>query len=163
MIRNRRAASAAASLAIFAAAGVCGVIVVRVLRAVSETLTQQTPAHTASVNTDGGARAYFTTTVTGSIYSLQVDVEPARTGSNSIHLYAYTPDKKPLTAVKWTGTAGLPEKGIERVAIPLLALSDNHATGLVSLPAPGGWQLSLTVRTSAIDQATVSVTVPVGK
>jgi copper transport protein len=163
MIRNRRAASAAAALAIFAGAGVCGVIAVRVVRAVSETLTQQTPAHTTSVNTDGGARTNFTTTVNGSLYSLQVDVDPARTGSNSIHLYAYTPDKKPQTVVAWTGTAGLPEKGIEPIAIPLLAVTDNHAVGLVSLPAPGGWQLSFTVRTSAIDQATVSVTVPVRK
>jgi len=162
MMRTRRATSAAATVAIFATAGVCGVIAVRLIRAASETLTQQTPAPTAPANTDGGARAPFTTTATGSI-SLQVDVEPARTGSNSIHLYAYTPDKKPLTVVEWTGTAGLPEKGIEPVVIPLLPLTDNHAAGVVSLSAPGGWQLRFTVKTSAIDQATVSVTVPVGK
>jgi copper transport protein len=161
MIRNRRPASAAAALALFAAVGVCGVVAARVVRAVWATRVQQTPAHTASANADVAAPANFTTKVTSSIYSLQVEVDPARTGTNSIHLYAYTPDNKPLRVVEWKGTAGLPDKGIEPVAIPLLQFTDNHAIGQVSLPAPGGWQLRFTVRISDIDQATVSVTVPV--
>jgi hypothetical protein len=159
MIRNQRPASAAVAVAVFAAVGVCGVVAARVVRAVWETAGQ--PAHTTSANADGAARAYFTATVASAIYALQVDVEPGRTGTNVIHLYAYTPDNDPLRVVEWQGTAGLPDNGIEPVAIPILAVTENHAIGQVNLPDPGGWELSFTVRISEIDQATVSVTVPV--
>jgi copper transport protein len=55
----------------------------------------------------------------------------------------------------------LPSAGIEPIEVPLLPLTDNHATGEISLPASGEWQLRVTVRTSDIDQATVTATVPV--
>jgi len=161
MIRNRRFASAAVALAIFAAAGVCGVVASRVVRAVWETLVQQSTARTAPANADGDAPAYFTATLASSIYSLEVAVSPARTGSNLIHLFAYTPDNEPLPVVEWQGTAELPEEGIEPVAISMLAVTADHAVGEVNLPAPGGWQLRFTVRISDIDEATVSVTVPI--
>lgn len=164
MIRNRRpAAAAAAAVAVFAAAGVCGVVAARVVRAMWAARVQPTPTVTGSAKADGAAARSFTTTVTSSIYSLQVEVDPARTGINSVHLYAYTPDNKPLRVVEWKGTAGLPERGIEPVAIPILPLTDNHAVGQVSLPTAGGWQLRFTVRTSDADEATVSVTVAIRK
>jgi copper transport protein len=90
-----------------------------------------------------------------------VEVDPAATGSNSIHLFAYTADNKPQPVVEWKGTAALPAKGVEPIEIPLLPLTDNHATGEISLPTPGDWQLSFTVRISDIDQATVTATVPI--
>jgi hypothetical protein len=160
MTRDRRPASAVVAFAVFAAAGVGGVVAARVIRAVSETATRQPPAHTASATTDGGP-TNFTTTVPSSTYSLQVDVDPARTGSNTIHLYARSPDNKPLPVVGWSGAAELPGKGLQPVAIPFLPLTADHATGLVSLPAAGDWQLRVTVRISTTDQATVTVVVPV--
>jgi copper transport protein len=36
-----------------------------------------------------------------------------------------------------------------------------HRTGRVSVPVPGDWQLAVTVRTSAIDEATAYVEVPI--
>jgi copper transport protein len=161
MIRNRRVASAAVALATFAAVGVCGVVAARVVRAAWETLVQQSAARTAPVNTDGGTSAFFTTTVASSIYALEVVVSPARTGSNLIHLFAYTPEHEPQPVVEWQGTAELPEKDIEPVAISILPITADHAVGEVSLPAPGGWQLHFTVRISDVDQATVSVTLPI--
>jgi copper transport protein len=161
VLRNRRPASAVVAFAVFAAAGVCGVVAVRVVRAVSETMTQQAPARIAPTTPDRGAATRFTTTIAGPTYLLQVDVDPARTGTNSIHLYALTPDKSPLPVVEWKGTAELSEKGIEPVAIPLLPLTADHATGVINLSALGDWQLRFTVRLSTTDEATVSVTVPV--
>ena len=45
--------------------------------------------------------------------------------------------------------------------MPLLALTDNHATGEIALSEAGRWDFRFTLRTSDIDQATVTVTVPV--
>ena len=78
-----------------------------------------------------------------------------------MHLYAYTPDNRPQPVQEWKVTAALPSAGIEPITVPLLPLSDNHATGEVNLPARGDWQLRITVRTSDIDQATVTATVPI--
>ncbi|WP_370375502.1 copper resistance protein CopC [Micromonospora sp. HM5-17] len=132
-----------------------------VVVALAAVLVQTPPARTAQEYADGGGPGYYSATLTSSLYSLQVEVDPATTGSNSIHLYAYTPDNKPMPVVEWRATAALPDQGIEPIQIPLLPLTDNHATGEISLPRPGDWQFSFTLRTSDIDQATVTSTVPI--
>jgi len=40
-------------------------------------------------------------------------------------------------------------------------LTDSHAYGDVSLPAAGDWEIKITARTTDIDQATVTATVPI--
>ncbi|HEX2772423.1 MAG TPA: copper resistance protein CopC [Micromonosporaceae bacterium] len=142
--------------AVWAELGITAVVL-----AVSATLVQTTPARTAAADAETGSVRYFSTTLSSSIYQLQVEVDPAEVGSNSVHLYAYTPDNKPLPVVEWRATAALPDKGVEPVEIPLLPLTDNHVTGEVRFPAAGNWQLRFTVRISEIDQATVSATVPI--
>lgn len=133
--------------------------VTAVVLAVTATLVQTTPARTAIA--EERAAGYFATRLTSSLYQLQVEVDPARTGVNSVHLYAYTPDNKPLTVVEWRATAALPERDVEPIDVPLLKLTDNHATGEISLPTPGDWKMRFTVRISDIDQATVTATVPI--
>ncbi|SCL59296.1 copper resistance CopC/CopD family protein [Micromonospora chersina] len=132
-----------------------------VVLGLSATLVQTTPARTASADVAGAPAGYFSTTLSSPIYSLQVELDPAETGSNSLHLYAYTKDNRPQPVQEWKATAALPSAGIEPITIPLLPLTDNHAFGEISLPAAGQWQLRFTVRTSDIDQATVTATVPV--
>jgi len=132
-----------------------------VVLAFSAILVQTPPARSAEEYADGGTAGYYSATLTSSLYSLQVEVDPARVGSNSIHLYAYTLDNKPMPVVEWRATAALPDQGIEPIEIPLLPLTDNHVTGEISLPRPGSWQLRFTLRTSDIDQATVTSTVPI--
>ncbi|MFI7576287.1 copper resistance CopC/CopD family protein [Micromonospora sp. NPDC049497] len=127
----------------------------------SATLVQTTPARTAVTDTTSGESGYFSTTLTSSLYSLQVEMDPAERGNNTVHFYAYTLDNRPQPVVEWRATAALPSAGIEPIEVPLLPLTDNHATGEISLPASGDWQLRVTVRTSDIDQATVTATVPV--
>jgi copper transport protein len=132
-----------------------------VILAVSAVLVHTPPARTAAGDAQTGAAQYFSTTLSSSIYQLQVEVDPAQVGSNTVHLYAYTADNKPLPVVEWRATAALPDQGVEPIEIPLLPLTDNHATGEVRLPAAGNWQLRFTVRITEIDQATVSATVPI--
>ncbi|MEV5768871.1 copper resistance protein CopC [Micromonospora sp. NPDC052213] len=124
-------------------------------------LVQTTPARTAGSDVTGGSPGYFSTTLSSPIYSLQVELDPAERGNNTVHFYAYTKDNRPQPVVEWRATAALPSAGIEAIEVPLLPLTDNHATGEINLPAAGEWQLRVTVRTSDIDQATVTATVPI--
>ncbi|MFU8852598.1 copper resistance CopC/CopD family protein [Micromonospora sp. SL1-18] len=131
-----------------------------VVLGLTATLVQTTPARTAA-NVAGSSDGYFSTTLTSPIYSLQVELDPAERGNNSMHLYAYTGDSQPQPVKEWKATAALPSAGIEPIDIPLLPLTDNHAYGEFSLPAAGQWQVRFTLRTSDIDQATVTATVPI--
>jgi copper transport protein len=102
-----------------------------------------------------------TKTLTNSTMSLQVDVFPATVGNNSVHLYAYTPDNKPLPVVEWSATAALAAKGIEPIEVPLLRITDFHAIGDIALPSAGDWTFKFTVRTSDIDESTLTMSVTI--
>jgi copper transport protein len=128
----------------------------------SAVLTQTTPARVAAAPPSASQQqAYFSTTAAADLYTLQVDFDPAKVGENTVHLYAYTKEGKPLKVVEWSGTAALPTAGIEPVTIPLIRLTDNHASGSIQLPTAGSWQMRFTLRTTDVDQETVTVTVPI--
>ncbi|MBQ1027376.1 copper resistance protein CopC/CopD [Micromonospora sp. C95] len=158
LVRTRVAASRPAPVrrAIWAELAITVIVL-----GVSATLVQTTPARSVSTDVSAAESGYFSTTATSSLYSMQIEVSPARRGNNSVHLYAYTLDNQPLPVVEWQVTVALPAAGIEPIQVPLLPLTDNHATGEISLPAAGEWELRVTARTTEIDQATVTATVPV--
>nr|WP_176558711.1 MULTISPECIES: copper resistance protein CopC [Micromonospora] len=158
LVRRRVAAGRPGSMR---RAVVAELAITAVVLGLSATLVQTTPARTAAADVAGAPAGYFSTTLSSPIYSLQVELDPAESGNNSLHLYAYTTDNRPQPVQEWKVTAALPSAGIEPITVPLLPLSDNHATGEVNLPARGDWQLRFTVRTSDIDQATVTATVPI--
>jgi copper transport protein len=132
-----------------------------VIIGVTSVLVQIPPPRTAEAAQTGAVSTTVTKTLTDSRMALQVDVFPAAVGNNSIHLYAYTLDNKPLPVVEWGATAALTAKGIEPIEIPLLRLTDFHAVGDIALPQPGEWTLKLTARTTEIDQSTMTMTVSI--
>jgi copper transport protein len=133
-----------------------------VVLAVTAALVQISPPRTAeAAQTAATTTTTVSQTLTSSTMSVQADIFPASVGNNSIHLYAYTPDNKPLTVVEWRATAALPAKGIEPIDVPLLRITDFHAIGDVALPAAGDWTFKFTVRTSDIDQSTLTMTAKV--
>jgi copper transport protein len=133
-----------------------------VILGVTASLVQIAPPRTAeAAETAQTTSTTVTQTIRNSTMSLQVDVFPATVGNNSIHLYAYTPDNKPLPVVEWSGTAALPAKGIEPIQVPLLRITDFHAIGDIALPSAGQWTLKFTMRTSDIDETSLSMTVKV--
>ncbi|MEU4642421.1 copper resistance protein CopC [Micromonospora sp. NPDC023814] len=158
LVRRRTAAGRPAPMrrAVWAELAITAVVL-----GLTAVLVQTTPARTAGSDVTGGSPGYFSTTLSSPIYSLQVELDPAERGNNTVHFYAYTKDNRPQPVVEWRATAALPSAGIEPIEVPLLPLTDNHATGEVNLPAAGEWQLRVTVRTSDIDQATVTATVPI--
>lgn len=131
--------------------------VTAVVLGVTAALVQIPPPRTAEAAETGAASTTVTQTVADGKMSLQVDVFPATVGNNSLHLYAYTLDNKPLTVVEWTATAALPSKNIEPIEVPLLRITDFHAIGDIALPMAGEWTFKFTVRTTDIDQSTLTV------
>ena len=132
-----------------------------VILGLTAVLVQVTPARTVVETVATTADTTFDTVLSNSAYSLQVQIFPATTGNNSIHLYAYSPDGALLPVVEWVATAALPSAGIEPLDVDLLRITDSHAIGEVNLPAAGDWTVKFTLRTSEIDQASVSTTVTV--
>jgi copper transport protein len=122
-------------------------------------LVQTTPARTASVQTV--APALQQATMTSPLYVVQFEISPATDGNNDVHLYATAPDGGLIKVLEWKGKASLPDKGIENIDLQLLGVTDDHAAGQVTLPAPGTWTFTFTLRTSEIDQATVSTAVDI--
>ena len=139
--------------------------VTTVILALTAVLVQTTPARTATATPAAPAAPATTTpveqTLRGDSLSLRVTVFPAQTGNNSVHLFAYTLDGKPLPVVEWRATAALPAAGIEPIEAPLLRITNNHATGDIGLPRAGDWQLRFILRTSDVDQTTLAGTVTV--
>jgi copper transport protein len=128
---------------------------------VTSVLVQIPPPRTAEAAETATTPSTVSQTLTSGATTLQADVFPAAIGNNSIHLYAYTPDNKPLPVVEWSATAALPAKNIEPIEVPLLRITDFHAVGDIALPQAGDWTFRFTVRTSDIDRANFTMTVTV--
>jgi copper transport protein len=143
-------------MAVLAEAGLLATVL-----AFSSVLVQTTPARTAAADVGPPAPVDFVTTIDASLYSLQVQIIPAGVGNNVVHLYAYTLDGAPLPVAEWSASAALPAAGVEPIDVPLLAITDEHASGQAALPTPGEWEFRFTLRTTEIDQETVSVSVPI--
>jgi copper transport protein len=139
--------------AVFAELGITAVVL-----GVTAALVQIAPPRTAeAAETATTASKTITRTLRNSTMALQIDIFPGTVGNNSIHLYAYTLDNKPLPVVEWTGTASLPAKNIEPIQIPLLRITDFHAVGDIALPTNGIWTFKFTMRTSDIDETSLAL------
>jgi copper transport protein len=126
---------------------------------VTSVLVQVTPARNASADSGTGGGAAVTiqsATLRDRLYVLTVDVQPATVGVNDIHLYASTPDGQPSTIKEWQVRASLPDQGIEPIDASILAVTSYHAIGTIGLPSPGRWKFTFTLRTTEIDQSTVT-------
>ncbi|MEU7866489.1 copper resistance protein CopC [Dactylosporangium sp. NPDC049140] len=134
-----------------------------VVLAASAVLVQLAPGRTAGVEAQAAAQAQgFATTLTSPLYAVQFEVYPAEVSEyNSFHAFVYSPEGKPLPVVEWTVTASLPERGIEPMPNPVFTVTGNQGLGNITFPMAGRWRLSITLRVSDFDQATVTADVPV--
>nr|BFE76220.1 hypothetical protein GCM10020092_095210 [Actinoplanes digitatis] len=108
LVRSRRAESGPGPLRRVVIAELA---VTAVVLGVTAALVQIPPPRTASAAESAGTSTTISQTVADDSVSLQVDVFPATVGNNSLHLYAYTLDGKPLPVVEWTATAALLSQG----------------------------------------------------
>jgi copper transport protein len=154
---RRRVAESAAGPGLLRRVVLAELVVTALVLGVTSALVQIPPPRTAEAAESAGTSTTISQTVANDTVSLQVDVFPATVGNNSLHLYAYTLDSKPLPVVEWTATAALPAKNIEPIEVPLLRITDFHAIGDIALPMAGEWTFKFTLRTSDIDQSTVTM------
>jgi len=154
LVRNRTAETGPGTLR-----RVVGVelAITAVVLGVTAAVVQIPPPRTAEAAESAATTTTITQTIADDSVSLQVDVFPATVGNNSLHLYAYTLDNKPLPVVEWTATAALADKGIEPIEVPLLRITDFHAVGDIALPVAGEWTFKFVVRTSDIEQSTLTM------
>jgi copper transport protein len=68
---------------------------------------------------------------------------------------------KPTEPREVDAVLALTSEKIGPLPITLTSTGRGESTGQVSVPVPGDWQLAVTVRTSAIDEATGYVDVPI--
>jgi copper transport protein len=95
---------------------------------------------------------------------LEMTVEPARVGLNTVHLYLI--DAKTgsqFTATKeLTATARLPAKGIGPLVLkPILAGPGHYVLNSTVLSPGGTWEIEITDRTSEFEQFSRTVKVPI--
>ncbi|AWZ05611.1 MULTISPECIES: copper resistance protein CopC [unclassified Streptomyces] len=146
-----------------------------VLLAVTTVLTSTEPGRAAELEAGSGSTATavpdravkitmpFDTGGQNGKGSVRLQLDPGRVGANTLHVWAETPDGKPLDLpeVKVAFTLRAKDVGPLPVAPERAAAGHWSASG-VQLPLPGDWQIDVTVRTSDIDQTTVQKNVKIG-
>ncbi|MFD6174470.1 copper resistance CopC/CopD family protein [Streptomyces coeruleorubidus] len=151
-----------------------------VLLAVTTVLTQTEPGRTeqdaraatsssAPTSPDTGASGALTLNMpfdTGGENGkgiVTVDLDPARVGGNEMHVYVERPDGQAFDIPEIKVDFTLKAKDIG----PLPVVPDHIATGHwsangVQIPMAGDWKVDVTVRTSDIDEVTVSKNAQIG-
>lgn len=147
-----------------------------VLLAVTTVLTSTEPGRTAEEAARGGeASAAPANTGPAEIElpfdtggeqgkgTVRLSLDPARPGSNEMHVWTETPDGKPLDAPEVKVSFTLGAKQIGPLPITPDRVSAGHwSASAVQIPMPGDWQVKVTVRTSDIDQTTVDKNIRIG-
>ncbi|MFJ6571339.1 copper resistance CopC/CopD family protein [Streptomyces sp. NPDC091292] len=145
-----------------------------VLLAVTTVLTSTEPGRTEeeaaratqAASTDSGPlslRLPFDTGAQDGKGTVVIDLAPGRVGSNGMHLYVERPNGSGFDVPEVKVAFTLKSKDIG----PLPVVPDRIATGHwsaggVQLPLAGDWQIAVTVRTSDIDQVTVTKNAKIG-
>jgi copper transport protein len=114
---------------------------------VASVLVQLTPART-DASTDGGVPGVQTVVLAepSGRFKLTADLSPARVGINELHLYATDDAGRPITVVEWTVTAKNTGAGIDKIDAVVQRITDDHAIGQITLPEPGTWRVTFTLR-----------------
>ncbi|GHE82868.1 transport integral membrane protein [Streptomyces spiralis] len=152
-----------------------------VLLAVTTVLTQTEPGRTEeeakAATTSSAASSNSSSSSTGAVTLdmpfdtggqngkgvVRLDIDPARVGGNELHVYVQRPDGQafdiPEVKVAFTLTA----KKIGPLPVAPDHITTGHwAASGVQIPMAGDWKVAVTVRTSDIDQVTVTKNAQIG-
>jgi copper transport protein len=140
------------------------VLATAVVIGLSAVLVQVNPARTTPVEQGAVRNQGVSGTLAGRLYTLQFNIFPVELGdNNTVHAFLYTAAGAPLPAEEWTITSQLlGDEDLQPVSQPMLGLvPKNHAAGAITFPFPGTYQVKFTVRTTDIDEDTVTTTIRV--
>ncbi|MFG2789073.1 copper resistance CopC/CopD family protein [Streptomyces sp. NPDC048419] len=94
---------------------------------------------------------------------VSVDFDPARVGGNELHVYVTRPNGRAFDVPEVKLALTLEAKKIGPLPITPDHVTTGHWTANnVQIPMAGGWKVAVTVRTSDIDQVTVSKNAQIG-
>nr|WP_199566887.1 copper resistance protein CopC [Streptomyces triticagri] len=95
--------------------------------------------------------------------TVRLQLTPGSTGNNDLHVFADTPDGKPFDVPEIKVALTLESKDIGPLPVTPEHVVEGHwsASG-VQVPMAGDWQFAVTVRTSDIDQVTVTKNAKIG-
>ncbi|MFF0012892.1 copper resistance CopC/CopD family protein [Streptomyces sp. NPDC005374] len=154
-----------------------------VLLAVTTVLTQTEPGRTeedakaaktaassssssTSDGSDSGALTLdmsFDTGGTDGKGVVTVDLDPARVGGNEMHVYVQRPNGRAFDIPEVKVALTLEAKKIGPLTVTPDHITTGHwAASSVQIPMAGDWKVAVTVRTSDIDQTTVSKNAQIG-
>ncbi|MFD7516936.1 copper resistance CopC/CopD family protein [Streptomyces niveus] len=95
--------------------------------------------------------------------TLRLTIDPARPGTNLMHVWIDGPDGKPMDVPEVKVAYTLKSQQIGPLPVVPERLAAGHwSAGNVQIPMPGDWHLQVTVRTSDIDQTTIEKNVKIG-
>ncbi|MGQ0778978.1 MAG: copper resistance CopC/CopD family protein [Pseudonocardiales bacterium] len=138
-------------------------VVAAVVLAVTAVLVNTEPSRTGLADVAGPLRTTvsFDTGGPSGAGTMEVLVDPARTGPNDVRVMVRDPSGAALDVAELNVALTMRERNLGplRLAIGRDGTGSYRASG--QLPVAGTWQLTLTVRTSEIDQTTVRVPVEV--
>ncbi|MYR43584.1 copper resistance protein CopC [Streptomyces sp. SID5910] len=149
-----------------------------VLLAVTTVLTQTEPGRTEQEAQAAGRSTASSSTATSGAVTLdmpfdtgsangkgvvRVELDPARVGDNDLHLYVEDTDGRAfdIPEVKIAFTLEAKDLGPLPVVPEHITTGHWSASG-VQLPMAGDWEVAVTVRTSDIDQVTISKNAQIG-
>jgi copper transport protein len=146
-----------------------------VLLAVTTVLTQTEPGRTEQEARTAGRSAAASSTASGPLAldmpfdtgsangTVRIELDPARVGDNDLHLYVEDPDGRAFDIPEIKVAFTLEAKDLGPLPVTPEHLSTGHwsASG-VQLPMAGDWKIAVTVRTSDIDQVTLSKNAQIG-
>ncbi|MFF8028211.1 copper resistance CopC/CopD family protein [Streptomyces sp. NPDC007896] len=114
----------------------------------------ETTASTTTIPFDVGTK--------GGHGKVQIELTPSRVGENSVQAVIYGPDGGFATVPELRLTFTLESQRIGPIDAELADKGGYWAADGVTLPVAGTWTMKVTVRTTDIDQVTVSKTVKIG-
>ncbi|MFJ8852638.1 copper resistance CopC/CopD family protein [Streptomyces sp. NPDC102437] len=93
----------------------------------------------------------------------RMEITPAGTGANELHLWIDDSDGKPMDVPEVKVALTLKSKDIGPLPVVPARLTEGHWTaGDVQIPMAGNWNVAVTVRTSDIDQTSIDKNVKIG-
>ncbi|MGY5051159.1 copper resistance CopC/CopD family protein [Streptomyces sp. 900105755] len=94
---------------------------------------------------------------------VRVDLDPATVGSNEMHVYVQRPNGRAFDIPEVKVAFTLDAKKLGPIPVTPDHITTGHwAANGVQIPIAGDWKVSVTVRTSDIDQVTVSKSAQIG-
>lgn len=95
--------------------------------------------------------------------TLRLTLDPARSGTNLMHIWIDSPAGKPMDVPEVKVAYTLKSQQIGPLPVVPEHLAPGHwSASDVQIPMPGDWHLQVTVRTSDIDQTTIEKNVKIG-